>query len=393
MLDMTTLMAVLTLTTLISAIGLLVASVLNRQVLAIRYWALGLIVIVVGLALQSVRAYLPLWLSAAVITQGYLVWLWGTRCYRLGRSAKGFLPAMATSMLAQGTLFFILQDSLRFSVMLHSGIVVLVSLLMIFELWRMHMPQRALVWVWSGIWCMHCLLYLRRFLLYLFDTTYIAASTFEEAEPVEALNYLEGIVFLYAFSLLCVILATRSLQEELKLQATRDPLTNLLNRRAFTDLALRQMAVSRRQGEGLALLLMDLDNFKAINDLHGHSVGDEVLGAFARQVARQVRAQDLLCRFGGEEFVLLVPGADESSAVALAERIREQWQARRFDVADVVLHNSVSIGYVCVSEFSEQDLYRMIDQADLALYESKQDGRNCVRGHVPASQTLAAAVG
>jgi len=379
MLDITTLMAVLALTTVTSVFGLLVASVLNRQVVAIRYWALGLGIIVCGVALQSVRAYLPLWISAVVITQGYFVLLWGTRCYRLNRSSRGFVPAMVIITLLQGALFFILQESLRFSIIAHSAIVVLVAVLMILELWRMRLPQRALVWVWSAIWCMHGLLYLRRFLLYLFDPAYITASSFEAAEEVEALNYLEGIVFLYGFSLLCVILATRSLQEELKLQATRDPLTNLLNRRAFEEAALRQLAISRRAGEGVALLLMDLDKFKVINDAHGHSTGDEVLIAFAGHLTAQLRAQDLLCRFGGEEFVLLVPGADQASAEALAERIRSLWRKECFQTPQGELVTTVSIGYVCVNDGAEQGLYRLIDRADQALYEAKQQGRNCVR--------------
>jgi diguanylate cyclase (GGDEF)-like protein len=379
MLDITTLMAVLALTTVTSVFGLLVPSVLNRQVIAIRYWALGLGIIVCGVALQSVRAYLPLWISAVVITQGYFVLLWGARCYRLNRSASGFLPAMVIIALTQGVVFFVLQTSLRFSIMAHSAIVVVVAALMILELWRMQIPQRALVWVWSVIWCMHGLLYLRRFLLYQFDPAYITASSFEAAEKVEALNYLEGIVFLYGFSLLCVILATRSLQEELKLQATRDPLTNLLNRRAFEEAALRQLAISRREGEGIALLLLDLDKFKGINDTHGHSAGDEVLTTFARHLAAQLRAQDLLCRFGGEEFVLLVPGADHASAEALAERIRLQWQEQAFQTPQGTLATTVSIGYICVNDGAEQGLYRLIDRADQALYEAKQQGRNCAR--------------
>ncbi len=379
MLDISTLMAVLALTTVTSVFGLLVASVLNRQVVAIRYWAFGLSIIVCGVALQSVRAYLPLWISAVVITQGYFVLLWGARCYRLNRSAAGFLPVMVITTLTQGVLFFVLQASLRFSIMAHSAIVVVVAALMILELWRMQILQRALVWVWSAIWCMHALLYLRRFLLYQFDPAYIAASTFEAAEKVEALNYLEGIVFLYGFSLLCVILATRSLQEELKLQATRDPLTNLLNRRAFEEAALRQLAISRREGEGVALLLMDLDKFKGINDAHGHSAGDEVLTTFAGHLAGQLRAQDLLCRFGGEEFVLLVPGADHASAEALAEHIRLHWQEQTFQTPQGALATTVSIGYICVNDGAEQGLYRLIDRADQALYEAKQQGRNCAR--------------
>ena len=385
MLDITTLMVVLALTTITSALGLLVASFLNRQVVAIRYWALGIGVIIVGVVLQSIRHQVPLWLSAAVITQGYFVWLWGTRCYRLNGHINGFWLTMCLTLLVQGGLFFVLRDSWRYSVLLYSLIVVLVSLLNIVELWRMRIPQRALIWVWSSLWGVHAVIYLRRFLLYQFDPVYMAADTLDAAESVEALNYLEGIVFVYCFSLLCVILATRSLQDELKLQATRDPLTNLLNRRAFEESALRQLAISQREREEVALLLMDLDKFKGINDTHGHGAGDEVLKAFARHLSQHVRAQDLLCRFGGEEFVLLIPGGNSQSIDALAERIRTLWQTQTFTVAQGELSATVSIGYISSADVERQGLYSLIDRADKALYRAKQDGRNCVRCWQPDS--------
>ena len=185
--------------------------------------------------------------------------------------------------------------------------------------------------------------------------------------------------------MLCVILATRSLQDELKLQATRDPLTNLLNRRAFEESALRQLAISQREREQVALLLLDLDKFKDINDIHGHGTGDEVLKVFARYLSQQVRAQDLLCRFGGEEFVLLVPGGNSQSVGVLAERICTQWQTQTFNVAQGELNSTVSIGYISSADGATQGLYSLIDRADKALYRAKQDGRNCVRCWQPDS--------
>ncbi|MGI3130618.1 GGDEF domain-containing protein [Halopseudomonas pachastrellae] len=374
MLDMTTLMLVLALTTATAVVCLLVAAALNPQVPAMRFWAMGLTVVVAGALLQAVREHLPLWISAVALTQGYFLLWWGARSYRHGRSPDGLGRAMLLFLLAQGLAFFILRDSLRFSIMTHSAIVVVVSVLMASELLRTKARQRTLTLAWCVIWGLHAALYARRFVLYLLDPVYIQAVTFEQAEPVEVLNYLEGIVFIYAFSMLCIMFLLRRLQEELKQQATHDPLTNLLNRRAFEEAAQRQLAANRRQGQEGGLMLLDLDRFKSINDTWGHQVGDRVLATFAQLLNRQLREQDLACRFGGEEFLLLVSGVNQQQLAAMAQRLREQWQATEIEGGDGTLSTTVSIGFTMVGP---APLHLLVEQADQALYRAKESGRNC----------------
>ncbi|UJJ31652.1 GGDEF domain-containing protein [Halopseudomonas maritima] len=374
MLDMTTLMLVLALTTATAVVCLLVAAALNPQVPAMRFWATGLTVVVAGALLQAVREQLPLWISAVALTQGYFLLWWGARSYRHGGSPEGLWRAMLLFLLAQGLAFFILRDSLRFSIMTHSAIVVVVSVLMAAELVRVKASQRTLTLAWCFIWGLHAALYARRFVLYMLDPVYIQAVTFEQAEPVEVLTYLEGIVFIYAFSMLCIMFLLRRLQEELKQQATHDPLTNLLNRRAFEEAAHRQLAANRRLGHEGGLMLLDLDRFKSINDTWGHQVGDRVLAAFARLLNRQLREQDLACRFGGEEFLLLVSGVNQQQLAAMAQRLREQWQATEIRVGDGTLSTTVSIGFTMVGP---APLHLLVEQADQALYRAKESGRNC----------------
>ncbi|MEL0167452.1 MAG: GGDEF domain-containing protein [Pseudomonadaceae bacterium] len=385
MLDLTTLMLVLALTTATAVVCLLVAAALNPHIPAVRYWGAGLTIIVFGALLQSARAYLPLWISAVVITQGYFVLWWGARCYRAQGDPRGFWTTMGALLVVQGGAFYLLQDSLRFSIIAHSAAVVVVGVLMAVEVIRVGAPQRTLTYAWCGIWLMHAALYLRRLLLYSFDPAYASAVTFEQGEAVEALNYLEGIVFIYAFTMICIMFLLRSLQDELKTQAMHDPLTNLFNRRAFEEAALRQLSDNGRRGEPAVLMLLDLDRFKSLNDSHGHAVGDAVLTRFARVLLDGLRGQDLACRFGGEEFLLLISGADLPAAEQLAERIRAAWQQQSFTAGEEQVSSTVSIGCTPIPADSALSLHELVERADRALYQAKASGRNRCSSWVPES--------
>lgn len=378
MLDLHTLMVVLAVTTIVSVMGLLAASILNRQVRAIRYWAAGLTIFIVGLLLQVSSPPIPLWVSAVVITQAYFVIWWGTRCYR-NSEQQGFMPVMLCLFVAQGIVFFVAQGSLRFSIMFHSATVVIVSVLTVFELWRTYSLKRLVVGIWGFIWGVHALVYLRRLGLYLFDEAYINVTNFQMAVSVESLNYLEGVAFVYGFSLMCVVLTTASLQDELKTQASRDPLTNLFNRRALEETAIKAIGLSRRSGRPVALMLMDLDRFKAINDQHGHKVGDQVLVAFAQHLNDHSRVPDLICRFGGEEFLVLLPDTNLAEAQQIAERIRNSWQDKSIPTEKTVVQVTVSIGIAELQHNKEENLFDLVDRADQALYQAKEQGRNRVK--------------
>ncbi len=393
MLDITTLILVLAVTSVVSIIGLLVASQLNRQVTAIHYWAGGLAVFVLGLILQAISPPLPLWLSAVIITQAYLVIWWGTRVYRLQQSAGPVVSVMLLTLVTQGLIFFLLRDSLRFSVIFHSALVVFFSALVVREVWRLGLVQRALVWVWTGLWLMHALVYLRRAVLYLFNEGFIAAETLQDAVTVEAINYVEGIAFIYGYSLLCVIFTTLRLQEKLRHQASRDPLTNLLNRRAFEEAANPLLAAVQRGAPPLSILLLDLDHFKTVNDNHGHKVGDQVLKAFARQLHASARIGDLACRLGGEEFALLLADADAAQATLVAERLRKQWQQQSLSLSGSQIQSSVSIGVSQASGAMGESLYSLLDRADRSLYQAKQAGRNQVVAAPADTTSLATTAG
>jgi diguanylate cyclase (GGDEF)-like protein len=161
--------------------------------------------------------------------------------------------------------------------------------------------------------------------------------------------------------------------------AAVDPLTALFNRRYFETRIEEEIQRARRGGLDLALLVIDADDFKRLNDRLGHLMGDRVLRGMSDTLRRSVRAFDVCTRFGGEEFAILMPGSHEASALQSAERIRQRIEQYRFDPQLIPpdVRPTISVGVaVLTGENSAQDL---IARADRALYAAKAAGKNCVR--------------
>ena len=165
---------------------------------------------------------------------------------------------------------------------------------------------------------------------------------------------------------------------ELYRLATIDALTGLFNRRMFHNLAEREIARARRTGSPYAVLMMDLDLFKRVNDEYGHQAGDRVLADFAAIAKRSFRTEDLVGRYGGEEFCAFLPGTIMPNAIAIAERLRGTLSQR--PLGDLPRAITISIGVAACSGKAEVLLDAAIGRADEALYRAKHDGRDRVVG-------------
>ncbi|MEQ6884645.1 GGDEF domain-containing protein [Salicola sp. Rm-C-2C1-2] len=179
--------------------------------------------------------------------------------------------------------------------------------------------------------------------------------------------------YLSFFYLKTVTKASRKLRQ----MATTDPLTGLLNRRHMTYLVEKELARFRRNGRPMAFLLFDIDYFKEVNDQYGHETGDRILEDVARIIKNQVRAEDLIARWGGEEFLVVLPGTRLQSARISAERIREALMAHKWQGANgqrIEITTSAGVSECCAND----DLNSSINRADRALYCSKEHGRNRV---------------
>jgi diguanylate cyclase (GGDEF)-like protein len=165
--------------------------------------------------------------------------------------------------------------------------------------------------------------------------------------------------------------------EALRHQATRDALTGLWNRGLVLDGLARELDRAEREERALSIVIADLDHFKRVNDTHGHPVGDAVLRQTAERFRTALRGYDLIGRYGGEEFLVVLPGCEEARAGRVAERLRGAVAARPIEAAGVAVAVTMSLGVACATE-PGTDATALIKAADAALYRAKEQGRNRV---------------
>jgi diguanylate cyclase (GGDEF)-like protein len=168
-------------------------------------------------------------------------------------------------------------------------------------------------------------------------------------------------------------------KEELKLLASIDPLTKLYNRRYFSEISEDIFNMSKRTNNDISLIMLDIDDFKSVNDTYGHHIGDKVIIGVANILLEHTRKSDIVCRFGGEEYIVLLPNTDLQSIMKIAQNIREL--AEKMVIIydrDKQLQVTVSIGISMVDLVADNDIEVAINKADNALYEAKRSGKNKV---------------
>jgi diguanylate cyclase (GGDEF)-like protein len=195
--------------------------------------------------------------------------------------------------------------------------------------------------------------------------------------PVQVLSSAVGsvlpVVATFAFLLMC----TERSQRELERAARVDFLTDCYNRRAIEELGARAIAAARRHGMPLAVLVIDIDHFKRINDELGHAAGDEALTVAVERIRATLRNEDMLGRMGGEEFIVLMPNTDSAAAVVAGERIRQNFSAQplRLDAAERRV--TLSVGAAVLAP-ADREFSQLLLRADRAMYAAKNAGRDLV---------------
>lgn len=173
------------------------------------------------------------------------------------------------------------------------------------------------------------------------------------------------------------IIEIRQLHTQLQEQAMRDSLTGLYNRRYLDETLERELARAKRESYPLSLMMIDLDHFKKVNDTYGHQAGDEVLKFFSGMLNERARAEDILCRYGGEEFLLLLPKMPLDVACERAEQWRADFAARSVVAGGQHIRTTLSVGIAAYPDHGATP-DQLTQSADLALYLAKKDGRNRV---------------
>lgn len=173
------------------------------------------------------------------------------------------------------------------------------------------------------------------------------------------------------------------MQKQLEEAARTDPLTGLPNRRAMTEKICEEKTRFDRSHKDFSMIIIDIDHFKKINDTYGHDAGDQVLVGIARLMRNMWRKQDMICRWGGEEFLALLPETDLKGAMILAEKMRSGIEAEPFLFGAHCIRVTLSLGVNVFDEKNQKDTDECISQADHALYQAKKSGRNRVVAFVP----------
>lgn len=196
---------------------------------------------------------------------------------------------------------------------------------------------------------------------------------------IHAVVYVNTIISSIGLTFGATAMVTRRLYLHLDHVASHDPLTGLLNRHAVVQAAAREMARSARHAYPLSVLLLDIDHFKRVNDTYGHNAGDAVLRAFATAVLTALRRDDVLGRYGGEEFLALLPNSDRQAALAVAERTRAAISAMAVSYGGrtIAITTSIGVAEIAGHDASWDDAMRAVDTA---LYEAKRAGRDRVVG-------------
>ncbi|MGE5516175.1 MAG: diguanylate cyclase [Bacteroidota bacterium] len=374
--DIRTLLVAVALATTFCAAARLLLWRMHPHVPGLRQWAEAGVLAAGALFLVAAHRAVPAWaslsLAQALMTAGMLLAWDGFRRF-LGQTPLPRLLLVALPLAPLATVVFLsaLESSVTLRTLINAGTVALVSALIARDLLRAPRPPGAVGRVIGYIYLTNAAVFGLRWLSAIADAT---GHGLRQPDDLLALSLLWWLCVTMAVTLGMTLMTGERLQGDLDRLASRDPLTGALNRRAFALVAEKEVAHARRSGRPLAVLMMDLDHFKRINDDLGHAAGDDILCRFVAVAGRILRGEDVFCRFGGEEFVALLPETDGQQALAAAERLRAAFAAEfsTFPAA-FAFTASIGIGEMRADETLEDTLRR----ADAALYRAKATGRNC----------------
>ena len=287
-----------------------------------------------------------------------------------------------TIALAPGFLWFATAalfgfgGDLRTRVLIASPLVVAYAFALAHDLWLASPRARWIARLAAVVLVIHGATFAARFVFVLFFADALSTTGAGPGGPFHPIAILEAIVIMVALAFLLLTAAKDEIGLQHRDAALMDSLTGVPNRRAFEAEAKRILLRAARDRTFTALLLLDLDRFKSINDTWGHAVGDLALVSFAKTVAEQLRGGDVLGRLGGEEFAVALVGNRMDQAAILAERVRRAVAAVPIPVAQTSISMTVSIGVAAVRGAVALDA--LLAQADAALYRAKAGGRNRV---------------
>lgn len=347
------------------------------------YWAVGNLVVGLGMVLVLIQLdtqkllFLP---GVALIGAGLSLYLNGIQAF-IGKTPDHRIPVILFFLLVViDIIFVVFQQDLRIAVALGALVfagIYLVSARLTFS--RDEGIVGNLFWVASSLFLLMALFMLGRAFAAVKadDDVFINFATWS----INAYTFMLGAVSQFFISSLFVLMLSYRLNQNLESIATIDSLTGVLNRRGLEDAAFKMQGICKRINLNMAILVIDMDHFKKVNDKYGHLFGDEVLKDLTQTIADILRSGDVLGRYGGEEFLVFLPNTNEKDATNLAERIRIGVEKALYTVNHKTIKGTVSIG-VADSVRAGYDFKGLVAAADSALYMAKNSGRNRVVSYI-----------
>ena len=353
-------------------------------------WALALVLHASCYVLYALRGHAPDWASVVLAN----VLLSGAFALCLAAieqfSGRG-LPwrRMAVPVLATALLFAWYVDDYRARLAVTGTVLPLQLALVLAALWRGRAAEQ-----WRGALLLSVCLVVEA-LLMAGRAWQALAGTLDSAgllhvSPMQSVVFVMAFITIILASLGFILMAKDRADAANRLLAAQDALTGVAGRRTLLQVLARDVAQSARTHGDYALALLDIDHFKDVNDTRGHLAGDQVLRHVAQVLRTRLRQQDLLGRYGGEEFLVLLPGAGLAGALQVAEALRQAVQDSPCAHPGGSIRVTVSLGVCAARPQAPGCSDALIDAADRALYAAKGAGRNCVRHQAPAPQGGAA---
>lgn len=299
---------------------------------------------------------------------------WHAVCRLNGWTTNWALVLAPAALWLLGGLFSVFGDGYRLRILLSTSLVAAYSFAVAGALWHAASPTQRVARSVAALFFFHSLFLLAR----LFTALVVPEERLLDtiAYPLNPISLLETIAIAIALAFLLISAAKEKLLLQYRHAALIDPLTGVSNRRGFDAEVRRMLARSERSGASIALLLLDIDHFKSVNDNWGHLAGDRALQAFTRCVAAELRGGDLLARLGGEEFAVALADCRIDQALELAERIRQTVAKLVVHEGDAPIRLTVSIGVTSLRGAASPGA--LLEEADVALYRAKAAGRDRV---------------
>ena len=389
-LDVTTLFVVATCITALLGALLLFAWAKNR-IPALAWWGAAYLIGVPSIIAWSLEGLvsppLPTGVANAVLFIAFGM-MWNAARVFHGR------PVLVSALIGGAAIWLVACLFTDFAqrpaarIVLSSAIVASYTLVTAAELWRERRKTLRRRWPAAFIPILYAAVFVCLFSIPLTNLLPAGRGTVRLSSGWVALSVLEAMLYAVGTAFIVLVLATERTLRVHKDAALTDELTGLLNRRGVLQAAQGLISQQARKGEAISALMFDLDHFKSINDKFGHAVGDKALHLFAATADASMRASDIVGRFGGEEFVALLPG-NPADAKVVAERVRSAFQTAGSTVAGCNLNATVSVG--AASGPPGTEFVALLAAADAALYRAKAKGRNRIEAQEAAVMPPASA--